>query len=208
MLACFYLLLLIIFHYCCLAIDENDLPNETIEHLNFVPVPSDASPTDLIPPTSHQHKSITDALSEPSPSTEFIRSNSKSTSLSIELPIERKTSTSNDSVTTNDEGKSNISSLIGPAISGAGASPTTTRHFKPLSLTSTQAYFKTIQRQQRSSSPNIQHVQTIIHDDDKDDEHRTRTSSMKHGGERKEILTSVRFMGKDENGRKLEETFL
>ncbi len=68
-------------------------------------------------------------------------------------------------------------------------------------------YFKTIQRQQHSSSPNIQNVQTIIHNDN-DDEHRTRTSSMKHGGEKKEIITSVRFIGKDENGRKLEETYL
>jgi hypothetical protein len=197
-----------IFHYC-LAIDENDLPNDTIEHLTFVQAPSDASPTNLTPPTSHQYKSITDALNETSPTTEFIRSNSKSASLSTEPPIERKTSTSNDSVTTNDEIKSNISSSIGPATSGV--SPSSTRHFKPLSLTSTQAYFKTIQRQERSSSPNIQHVQTIIHDDDKnddDDEHQKRTSSMKHGGERKEIITSVRFMGNDENGRKLEETYL
>jgi len=72
-------------------------------------------------------------------------------------------------------------------------------------LTSTQAYFKTIQRQQRSSSPNIQNVQTIIHDDDDDDVQR---SSMKHEGEKKEMIASVRFIGKDENGRKLEETYL
>jgi hypothetical protein len=73
-------------------------------------------------------------------------------------------------------------------------------------LTSTQAYFKTIQRQQRSSSPNIQNVQTIIHDDDDDDD--VHRSSMKHGGEKKEVIASVRFIGKDENGRKLEETYL
>jgi hypothetical protein len=31
---------------------------------------------------------------------------------------------------------------------------------------------------------------------------------MKHGGEKKEVIASVRFIGKDENGRKLEETYL
>jgi len=187
-----------------LAIIENDLPNDTLEHLNFVPVPSNASPTALTPPTSHKDKSILDVLDENSPTTEFIRSTSINTSLSIEEKNERKSSIDNEDVTTLmiNERKTNISSSIGPATSNS--SPSSLRHYKPMSLASTQTYFKTIQ--QRSSSPNMQNVQTIIHDDD-DDLPMPRTSSMKHG-EKKDIIASVRFMGKDENGRKVEETYL
>jgi hypothetical protein len=97
--------------------------------------------------------------------------------------------------------KTNISSSIGPA-----ASSPSLRHYKPMSLASTQTYFKTIQQQQRSSSPNIQNVQTIIQHDN--DLPQPRTSSMKQHGEKKDIIASVRFVGKDENGRKAEETYL
>jgi len=182
-----------------LAILENDLPNDTIEHLNFVPAPSDASPTELTPPTSHRHQSILDVLHENSPTIEFIRSTSANTSLTTEQQNEIKTFDDNDDVTTPmiDKTKINISST-------SISSPSSSRHCKPMSLTSTQAYFKTIQKQQRSSSPNIQNVQTIVYSDDLP---RPRTSSMKHG-EKKDTLASVRFVGKDENGRKSEETYL
>jgi len=100
--------------------------------------------------------------------------------------------------------KTNISSSIGPAASSP--SPSSLRHYKPMSLASTQTYFKTIQQQQQhSSSPNIQNVQTIIQHDN--DLPKPRTSSMKHG-EKKDIIASVRFVGKDENGRKAEKKYL
>lgn len=187
-----------------LVIIENDLPNDTIEHLNFVPAPSDASPAALTPPTSQQYKSILDVLDENSPTIEFIRSTSTNTSLSTEQQNETKPFDDNDDVTTPmiGETQTNISSSIGTAMSST--SPSSTRHYKPMSLTSTQTYFKAIQ-QQRSSSPNIQNVQTIVLDDNVLP--RSRTSSMKHGG-KKETITSVRFVGKDENGKKPEETYL
>jgi len=47
--------------------NENDLPDDTIEHLNFVPVPSDASPTTLTPPTVQKRRSINDVLKKDSP---------------------------------------------------------------------------------------------------------------------------------------------
>ncbi len=203
-------MLILIFNFSsfdyCLAIIENDLPNDTIEHLTFVPVPSNASPTSLTPPTSHKQKSILDVLDENSPTTEFIRSTSTNTSVSIEQKNERKSSVDNEDVTISmiNDRKTNISSSIGPAASSP--SPSSLRHYKPMSLASTQTYFKTIQQQQRSSSPNIQNVQTIIQHDD--DLPQPRTSSMKQHGEKKDIIASVRFVGKDENGRKAEETYL
>ena len=187
-----------------LAIVENDLPNDTIEHLTFVPVPSNASPTALTPPTSHRHRSILDVLDENSPTTEFIRSASNTISLSGEQlnasPISHEKS--DGSISTLPETRSNIASSIGPATSSP--SPTSTRQYRPLSLTSTQAYFKTIQ-QPRASSPNSQHVQTIIHPDA--DLPLSRTSSMKHG-EKRETVATVRFVGTDENRSKAEETYL
>lgn len=193
--------------FSSLAINENDLPNDTIEHLNFVPVPSDASPTALVPPMSQLHKSILDVLDENSPTADFIRSTSNMTSLSAEQQNERKPSIDSATAPVFDETKSNISSSIGPAVSSP--SPSSTRHYKPISLSSTQIYFNQIQQRQRSSSPNIQHVQTIIHqnEDDNVDVIRPRTSSIKHGT-KKETIASVRFVGKDENGKKPEETYL
>ena len=201
------ILLLIFTSNSSLALTENDLPNDTIEHLNFVPVPSDATPTALTPPASYLHKSILDVLDENSPTTDFIRSSSVTPSLSNE----RKTSIDSGTAPAFDENKSNISSSIGPAVSSP--SPSSARHYKPISLSSTQTYFNQIQQRQRSSSPNIQNVQTILHrnddNDDDDDDHvvRPRTSSMKHGT-KKETIASVRFVGKDENGKKPEETYL
>lgn len=208
MLAClslsYHFILLII---SSLATIENDLPNDTIEHLTFVPAPSDASPTALVPPMSQLHKSILDVLDENSPTTEFIRSASNMTSLSTEQQNERKPSIDGATTPVFDETKSNISSSIGPAVSSP--SPSSARHYKPISLSSTQIYFNQIQQRQRSSSPNIQNVQTVIYqnDDDDDDVVRPRTSSIKHGP-RKETVASVRFVGKDENGKKPEETYL
>jgi hypothetical protein len=165
-----------------------------------VPAPSDAVPTELTPPNSHRHKSILDVLDENSPTTDFIRSTSTNTSLSIEHQTEDVTSSMLD------DSKTNISSSIGPATSSV--SPSTIRHYKPKSLSSTETYFKSIQ--QHASSPNIQNVQTIIHNDDDDDDDlpRPRTSSMKHGGEKKETIATVRFMGTDENGTNAAETYL
>ncbi len=195
----------VFFSHYSLAIIENDLPNDTIEHLNFVPAPSNASPATLTPPTSHRHQSILDILDENTPTTEFLRSTSINTSLSIDQQNDTITSDDNEDVVTPmlDETKSNISSSIGPAVSIP--SPSSSRHYKPMSLTSTQTYFQTIQQRKRSSSPNIQNVQTTIHHDD--DLLRPRTSSMKHGG-KKDTITSVRFIGKDENVTKAEETYL
>ena len=189
------------YFYYSLAIVENDLPNETIEHLTFVPAPSDATPTTLTPPTSQRHKSILDVLDESSPTTEYIRSSSTHTSLSTDQQNEIITSNENQDVVSP---TTNISSSIGLATSSP--SPSSSRHHKPMSLSSTQTYFKTIQ-QQRASSPNIQNVQTIIRDDDDDDLPRPRTSSLRHG-EKKDIVATVRFAGTDENGKNHDETFL
>ena len=168
-------------------------------------MPSNASPTALTPPTSHQHKSILDVLDENSPTTEFIRASSMTPSLSNE----GKTSIDSGTPPAFDENKSNISSSIGPAVSTP--SPSSARHYKPISLSSTQTYFNQIQQRQRSSSPNIQNVQTILHqnedNDDDNDVVRPRTSSIKHGT-KKETVASVRFVGKDENGKKPEQTYL
>jgi len=194
------LLIRLILFYFISAIIENDLPNDTIEHLTFVPAPSDAVPTELTPPTSQRHKSILDILDENSPTTDFIRSTSTNTSLSIEHQTEDVTSSMLD------DSKTNISSSIGPATSSV--SPSITRHYKPKSLSSTETYFKSIQQQQHASSPNIQNVQTIIHNDDDEDLPRPRTSSMKHAGEKKETIATVRFMGTDENGTNAAETYL
>ncbi|CAF4557801.1 unnamed protein product [Rotaria sp. Silwood1] len=189
------------------AIIENDLPNDTIEHLNFVPVPSDATATALIPPTIHQNKSIFDIIDENSPTKEYLRSNSRKTSSSSEQQNEKTSLDDNQDVTSPliNEIKTNISSSIGLAASSP--SPSSIRHYKPMSLTSTQTYFKTIQQQQRVSSPNIQNVQTIIHNEINNDSIRPRTSSMKHG-EKKEVIATVRFMGTDQNGTNIKETYL
>jgi len=104
-----------------------------------------------------------------------------------------------------DEARSNISSSIGPVASTP--SPTSIR--KPVSLTSTKAYFTNIQ--QYSSSPILQ-VKTIIHNDDEYEDKesikistRPRTSSLKHGDKR-DMIATVRFT--DENGTNIEETYL
>ncbi|CAF3108297.1 unnamed protein product [Rotaria socialis] len=197
------------------AIIENDLPNDTIEHLNVAPVRTDATPTAVIPATttttSQLHKSLLDIFDESSPTDKFLRSIDRKTSSlsssSSEQHHERKASDDNQDVTTPliDEMKTYISSSIG--LAGSSSSPSSTRHYKPMSLTSTQAYFKTIQQQQRVSSPNIQNVQTMLHHVDNDDSIRPHTSSMRHG-EKKDIITTVRFLGTDQNGDNVKETFL
>ncbi|CAF3383522.1 unnamed protein product [Rotaria socialis] len=112
-----------------------------------------------------------------------------------------------------DEARSNISSSIGPAISTP--SPSSARHYTPVSLTSTQTYFKTLQ-QQRGSSPILQ-LQPMKFDDnggDGDNEPVTVTtvphsSSMKHGG-KKDRLATVRFRGdkSEDKETNVEETYL
>ncbi|CAF3636845.1 unnamed protein product [Adineta steineri] len=114
-----------------------------------------------------------------------------------------------------DEARTHISSSIGPAISTP--SPSSPRHYKPVSLTSTRTYFKTVhQQQQHGSSPTLQ-ITTMAHNNDdvfEDKESltvlpRPRTSSMRHG-EKKEAIATVRFIGdtSDENGTNVEETYL
>ncbi|CAF2221465.1 unnamed protein product [Rotaria magnacalcarata] len=112
-----------------------------------------------------------------------------------------------------DEARSNISSSIGPAISTP--SPSSTRHYKPVSLTSTQTYFKTLQ-QQRGSSPILQ-LRTMKFDDDGGDDDNEpvtittvpHSSSMKHGG-KKDIIATVRFRGdkSEDKETNVEETYL
>ncbi|CAF4079395.1 unnamed protein product [Rotaria magnacalcarata] len=194
------------------AIIENDLPNDTIEHLNVVPVPTDATPTAVIPTTtttSQLHKSILDIFDGSLPTDKFLRSIDRKTSSSSssEQHHERKTSDDNQDVTTPliDEMKTYISSSID--LAGSSSSPSSTRHYKPMLLTSTQTYFKTIQQQQRVSSPNIQNVQTILYHVANDDSIEPHTSSMRHG-EKKDMITTVRFLGTDQNGTDVKETFL
>ncbi|UJR23659.1 hypothetical protein I4U23_026643 [Adineta vaga] len=111
-----------------------------------------------------------------------------------------------------DQARTSISSSIGPATSTP--SPSTSRHYKPVSLTSTQTYFKTIQ-QQPGSSPILQ-VRSVKQKDDEYEKEeslavisRPRTSSMRHG-EKKDTIATVRFLGNtsDENGTYVEETYL
>ena len=181
---------------------ENDLPNDTIEHLTFVPAPSDASPTTLTPPTSHRHRSILDVLDENTPTSELLRSTSTRTSSITGQPDDTGPVSERPQVELGVDTPTNIASSIGPASSSS--SPTSTRQFKPLSLTSTQAYFKTIQLQ-RASSPNSQNVQTIVYPEA--GLSRSHSSSMKHG-DRKDTLATVRFVGTDENRTAAEETYL
>ncbi len=101
-----------------------------------------------------------------------------------------------------DEARTNISSSIGPVISTP--SP---RFQKPVSLTSTKAYFHTIQ--QHGSSPILQ-LKTIVHNDDDEVKesipNRPRTSSIKHG-EKKDTIATVRFTN-DSHNEIIEETYL
>ena len=99
------------------------------------------------------------------------------------------------------DNQSSITSTIGLAT----ANISTARNYKPLSLASTQTYFNTIQQQKRSSSPNIQQIQTIIHDNPNLSQ--SRTSSINYG-DRKESVASVRFVGNEQNRTNLEETYL
>jgi hypothetical protein len=108
-----------------------------------------------------------------------------------------------------DEARSNISSSIGPAISTP--SPSSSRHYKPVSLTSTQTYFKTL-HQQRGSSPNLQLKPMKFDDDDNESVTVTtvpHSSSMKHGG-KKDMLATVRFRGdkSEDKETNVEETYL
>ncbi|CAF0934240.1 unnamed protein product [Rotaria sordida] len=190
------------------AIIENDLPNDTIEHLTFVPAPSDATPTALIPPINHTNKSLFEILDENTPTSEYLRSTSRRTSTTSSLNEHNEKKSFDDNQDVTSSMLTNISSSIGLAASSS--SPSSIRHYKPLSLTSTQTYFKTIQQQQqqqRVSSPNIQNVQTIIHDNIDNASIRPRTSSMRHG-EKKDVVATVRFMGTDQNGTNVKETYL
>ena len=156
-----------------------------------------------ITPASPQQRPILNVVDENSSRIEYQNSNNNNNNKDI---------SSSSSI---DEARTNISSSNGPATSTS--SPSSPRHYKPVSLTSTQTYFKTIQRQlpQHGSSPILQ-LRTIIHnDDDYDDKEsvtistRPRTSSMKNG-ERKDMIATVRFIGdtSDEHGTNIEETYL
>ncbi|CAF1690505.1 unnamed protein product, partial [Adineta ricciae] len=90
------------------------------------------------------------------------------------------------------QARSTISSSIGPATSTP--SPSTARHYKPVSLTSTQTYFKTIQ-EQPGSSPILQ-VRSVIHKDDEYEREETlailprpRVSSIKQSEKKETIAT-------------------
>lgn len=108
-----------------------------------------------------------------------------------------------------DEARSNISSSIGPAISTP--SPSSRRNYKPVSLTSTQTYFKNIQ-DPRSSSPVLQ-LRAMRFNDDKYDDSEPVTvqnlSSTKHGV-KKDTIATVRFQDdiSDEKKTVVEETYL
>lgn len=104
-----------------------------------------------------------------------------------------------------DEARSNISSSIGPATSTP--SPTSTRHYKPVSLTSTKTYFKTLQ--ENSSSPILQ-AKRIVHHHHEDDDSLTILTPPRISGEKRDIIATVRFSNdrKDENGTTYEETYL
>ena len=86
-----------------------------------------------------------------------------------------------------------------------------TRHYKPVSLTSTQTYFQNIQ--QTGSSPVLQ-AKTIKHPNNENNETitilaRPGTSTMKHG-EKRNMIATVRFQSdkSNENGTNIEETYL
>lgn len=190
-----------------LAIVENDLPNDTVEHLTFVPVPSNAISTAVMLQDSHDNKTT---HIESSSTTESLRSSNRNTSSSSEQQLDSITSDHNIDVTSpmlNDK-KTNVSSTIG--LIQSSSSPSSTRNYKPMSLTSTQTYFKTIQEKQRLSSPNIQNVQTIIcNDKDDENDHASQlgTSNVKYG-EKKDTIAAVRFIGTNKNGTNAKETYL
>ncbi|CAF0744229.1 unnamed protein product [Rotaria sordida] len=109
-----------------------------------------------------------------------------------------------------DEARSNISSSIGPATSTP--SPSSTRFYKPVSLTSTQTYFNNIQQQQPSdSSPTLQ-LKTKKHNDDTEPITMSTlpySSNIKHR-EKKDATTTVRFNDGKSHGNEtnIEETYL
>ncbi|CAF3642548.1 unnamed protein product [Rotaria sordida] len=109
-----------------------------------------------------------------------------------------------------DEARSNISSSIGPATSTP--SPSSTRFYKPVSLTSTQTYFNNIQQQQPSdSSPTLQ-LKTKKHNDDTEPTTMSTlpySSNIKHR-EKKDATTTVRFNDGKSRGNEtnIEETYL
>ena len=74
-----------------------------------------------------------------------------------------------------------------------------------MSLVSTQTYLKTIKQQPHASSSNMQNVRTMIYNDD--NSLPSCTSNVKHE-EKKDIVTTVRFMETDQNGKNVKETYL
>jgi hypothetical protein len=107
-----------------------------------------------------------------------------------------------------DTPRTNISSSIGPAASTP--SPSSTRHYKPVSLTSTQTYFQNIQ--QHGTSPILQAKKIPNQNENKETITiltRPGTSAIKHG-EKKDTIATVRFKSDkpDENGTNIQETYL
>lgn len=161
--------------------------NNTDKNVNIMPA---SSP----PPSQQQQRSILNVVDENSSKNEYQNRN-KSRDVSSSPSI--------------DEARTNISSSIGPATSTP--SPSSPRHYKPVSLTSTQTYFKNIQ--EHGTSPILQ-VKRLTHEEYKDKESitiltRPRTTSMKHG-EKKDIIATVRFTDdtSDDNESNIEETYL
>ncbi len=142
--------------------------NNTNENVNIIPAS----------PPQQQQRPIRNIVDENSPKIEYHNHN-KSRDIQSSPLI--------------DEARTNISSSVGPAASTP--SPSSTRHYKPVSLKSTQTYFESIQ--QHDTSPMLQ-VKTIKHkDEDKESITvltRPRTSSVRHG-EKRDTITTVRFMG-------------
>ena len=112
------------------------------------------------------------------------------------------------------EARSNMSSSIGPASSTP--SPSSTRHHRSISLTSTQTYFKNIQQKQQPDSSPISQVKRTEQNDDKDGNKQSmktsiiqHSSNVKHGG-KKDTFATVRFVDdtSDRHETHIEKTYL
>ena len=197
-----YVLLTFIYYF--LAVIENDLSNDTIEHLNLDSIPNDVKPIETVASISHRHEAVLDVVDENSPKIELLHSSNTHISESNKAHSETKTSNDDHSVISPviDETKTRISTFIGPAESSL--SLLSARHYKPMSFISTQTCIKTTKQQQHASSPNIQNVRTMICDDNS---LQSRALSIRHEG-KKDIVTTVRFLGTDQNGKNAKETYL
>lgn len=188
-----------------LAITENDLLNETTETVNTVPGPSDKHVESSNVDGSFERRSTLDKSTNNRSLSKPVCANLVSEALISERRSGdgQRNNLKLDQLSDIPESKMSIESSRNRAIS-ASPSPTSRREYKPVSLTSTQTYFQTLQ-QQRASSPNVHHVQTILQYDNNSP--LSRGSSLKQK-DRSNILTTVRFVGTDENRTTSRETFL